>query len=222
VEPVTIVTDDGLSLEGELRLPEEPPRASAVLCHPHPRHGGSKDHPILWAVRAELSSRGLAALSFNFRGNMGSEGSYGGGVEEVADARAAIDVVRGRVKGPTFVFGWSFGASVALREAVEDRRVEALALLGFPLGDTSLQLPPPPPDERLDALTTPVLLVAGDSDPFCPVDRLLELGGRIPKAEIEILRGGDHYFPRREREVAALVGGFAERTVLASGEGLPG
>jgi uncharacterized protein len=221
VEAVTIVTDDGLSLEGELRFPEEPARASAVLCHPHPRHGGSKDHPILWAVRAELSSRGLAVLSFNFRGNMGSEGSYGDGVEEVADARAAIDVVRTRVEGPTFLFGWSFGASVALREVVEDRRVEALALLGFPLGD-SVQLPPPPPDEQLAALTTPVLLVAGDSDPFCPVDRLLELGGRIPKAEIEIVRGGDHYFPRREREVAALVGGFAGRTLLASDEGLAG
>ena len=29
---------------------------SAVICHAHPRHGGSKDHPILWAIRNELAA----------------------------------------------------------------------------------------------------------------------------------------------------------------------
>ncbi|MBA3728782.1 MAG: hypothetical protein H0W94_06230 [Actinobacteria bacterium] len=42
-------TADGVALEGDLRLPEEPPAAVAVLCHAHPRHGGSKDHPLPWA-----------------------------------------------------------------------------------------------------------------------------------------------------------------------------
>src|SRR6186997_2565330 len=95
VEGMTFTTEDGVRLEGELRLPDEAPRASAVLCHPHPRHGGSKDHPILWALRNELAgTRGLAVLGFNFRGNMGSEGTYGGGRDEVRDVRAAIERVR--------------------------------------------------------------------------------------------------------------------------------
>ena len=89
---MTFTTDDGVRLEGDLRLPDGPARGSAVICHPHPKHGGSKDHPILWALRNELAgARGLATLVFNFRGVMGSEGTYGGGHHETQDARAAID-----------------------------------------------------------------------------------------------------------------------------------
>jgi pimeloyl-ACP methyl ester carboxylesterase len=88
-----------------------------------------------------------------------------------------------------------------------------MSLLGFPLGDTSLVLPPPPSTDRLRRFDRPVLLIAGDGDPFCPVPRLLELGGSLPAAEIEIVSGGDHFMPRREHEVAELVGAFAEAHV---------
>jgi uncharacterized protein len=122
MEAVTFSTDDGVRLEGELRLPDGEVRGSAVICHPHPQHGGSKDHPILWALRNELASRrGLAVLAFNFRGVMGSGGAYGGGHDELDDVHAAITRVRDEAPGlPTIVCGWSFGANVALREG--DRR----------------------------------------------------------------------------------------------------
>ena len=91
MEAVTFSTEDGVRLEGELRLPDGEVRGSAVICHPHPQHGGSKDHPILWALRNELASRrGLAVLAFNFRGVMGSGGAYGGGHDELDDVHAAI------------------------------------------------------------------------------------------------------------------------------------
>jgi alpha/beta superfamily hydrolase len=209
VDPIAIVTEDGLTLEGLLRRPDGPARGAAVMCHPHPRHGGSRDHPLLWAVRADLAHRGFAVLAFNFRGVMGSEGTYGGGVDEVRDVRAAIGVAQGVLAGPAFVFGWSFGANVALREAIDDPRVGSLALFGVPLGDTSLVLPEVPM-ARLRTFDRPVLLVAGDADPYCPVPRLLELGGSIPGAEIEVIPNGDHYLPRREHELAEMVGRFAE------------
>ena len=99
VEPVTFLTEDGVRLEGELRVPDDP-RGAAVLCHAHPRHGGWKDHPILWAVRNELAGkRGLAVLGFNFRGTMGPRGTYGGGRDELRDARAAVGFVRDRGRG---------------------------------------------------------------------------------------------------------------------------
>lgn len=210
MDPIDIQTEDGLRLEGLVRMPDGAPRAAAVLCHPHPLHGGSRDHPILWAVRAELAGKAFAVVSFNFRGVMGSEGSYGDGADEVMDIGAAIGAAQAMVPGSVFLFGWSFGASVALREGIDDPRVGALALLGFPLADSSLVLPPPPSVARLRAFERPVLLIAGDADPYCPVPRLLELGGALPGAEIEIVPGGDHFLPRREREVAELVGAFAE------------
>jgi alpha/beta superfamily hydrolase len=214
MEPVTFTTEDGVRLEGEIRMPDGTPRGSAVICHAHPRHGGSKDHPVLWAVRNELAGkRGFATLGFNFRGIMGSEGSYGGGRDELADARAAIGFVRERVEGPTLVFGWSFGASVALREAFEDRRVGALALFGLPLRPDDLELPPLPEPDELRRLERPLLLLAGEHDEYCPPDDLTAYGNGV--AEVAVIDGVDHYLSRREREAAAFVGDFTDR-VFAS------
>ena len=56
--------------------------------------------------------------------------------------------VRERTDGPTLVFGWSFGASVALREAFEDERVGALALFGLPLRPNDLAAPAAPDARR--------------------------------------------------------------------------
>src|SRR5437667_3009574 len=115
MEPVTFTTEDGIRLEGELRRPDRAPRGAAVLCHPHPRHGGSKGRPLLWAIRIGLASSGFTVLSFNFRGVMGSEGEYGGGEQEVKDVEAAVGLARNEADGLLFVCGWSFGANVALR-----------------------------------------------------------------------------------------------------------
>ena len=211
MEPVRITTEDDVSLEGEIRMPEGRAVGSAVICHPHPRHGGSKDHPILWAVRGELAHRGFAVLGFNFRGVMGSGGTYGGGRAELHDVRAAIGSARDRAGGPTLVVGWSFGAGVALREALDDERVAALALVGIPLTPGDIDLPALPGSPELRALARrPVLLVAGENDAFCPSDRLRTFGAGFPAAEVKILAGTDHYFWHREKELAELVGEFAE------------
>lgn len=212
MEPVTFATEDGVRLEGELRSPHEPPRGSAVICHAHPRHGGSKDHPVLWAVRNELAGkRGFETLGFNFRGIMGSGGSYGGGHDEIEDVRAAVGFVRERVDRPTLLFGWSFGASVALREALEDLRVSALALFGLPLRPNDLNLPPLPEASELTRLDRPMLLLAGEHDEYCPADELRAYGGGV--AEVVILEGVGHYLSRRERDAATIVGDFADQRI---------
>ncbi len=214
MEPIRFPTEDGLSLEGELRLPDGPIRGTAVICHAHPRHGGSKDHPILWAIRNELSNahRGYGVLAFNFRGTMGSDGTFGGGRSEVRDLAAAIGRVRAEAEpgAPTLVCGWSFGANVALREALDDARVTALALIGLPL-EHDLELPATPSPSELRLFRRPVLLLAGEQDEYSPrpaLERLLEV---LPKGELAVVAGTDHYLWRREREAAGIIGEFAAR-----------
>jgi len=211
VDRITFEAQDGVVLEGEVRLPEGTPRGPSVICHPHPEMGGSKDHPLLWAIRNDLASRGFAVLSFNFRGVMGSGGSHGKGVGELKDVRAAIGRVQQEVDGAVFVCGWSFGAHTALREALDDERVGALALIGLPLGDTAL--PDLPARDRLRSFDRPVLMVAGEADPFCPVPELKGLGRKLPRATVEIVPGTDHFFWKREREVARIVASFARAGV---------
>jgi uncharacterized protein len=220
VDTITFTTEDGVRLEAELRMPDDvPARGSAVICHPHPRHGGSKDHPILWAVRNELAgSRGVAALVFNFRGVMGSAGTYGGGHDEIRDVDAAITRAREAVPaGPTVLCGWSFGANVALRHAQRDPRVDALVLIGIPLMPGDVSLPPLPPPAELRNVRQPVLLVAGDHDPFCPVDELAGFAASFRNAEAVVLEGTDHFLWRREKEAAGRIGDFVEEVLGGPG-----
>jgi uncharacterized protein len=220
MEPVSFTSEDGVRLEGELRMPEDAhengPRGSAVLCHPHPRHGGSKDHPLLWAIRNELAARrGFAVLGFNFRGVMGSTGTYGGGRDELSDVRAAIGFVREQVPVglPTLLAGWSFGASVALRSALDDRRVAALAMVGLPLEPQDLSLPPLPEPADLRVFRRPAFLIAGEHDEYCPPDHLRSFAATFPDAEVVVVPGTDHYFWRREKEAGASIGDFAARAL---------
>ena len=214
---VTFATEDGIRLEAELRLPDATPRGAAVICHPHPRHGGSKDHPLLWAIRNDLATaRGLAVLGFNFRGVMGSAGTYGGGRDELRDTRAAIEVARslaGVQDHPTILVGWSFGASVALREALDDARVSALALVGVPLRPGDIEMPPLPDRTDLRLFARPALLLAGEHDRYAPPEDLRAYGALFPHAEVVVVPGTDHYFWRREKEAASVIGTFADRAL---------
>jgi uncharacterized protein len=216
MEAVTFTTEDGVRIEGELRLPDIDAIGTAVLCHAHPRHGGSKDHPLLWAIRNDLAAvRGFAVLGFNFRGTMGSAGTYGGGRDELRDARAAIGFIRRRADDavPTIMVGWSFGASVAIREALDDRRVAAIALVGLPLRPSDLVLPPLPDPADLRRFTRPALLLAGEHDEYCPPDDLRAYATALPRAEVAIIAGTDHFFWHRERDAAAALGAFADGVV---------
>jgi len=214
---VTFATEDGIRLEAELRMPDATPRGAAVICHPHPRHGGSKDHPLLWAIRNDLAAaRGLAVLGFNFRGVMGSAGTYGGGRDELRDTRAAIEAARslaGVQDHPTILVGWSFGASVALREALDDARVSALALVGVPLRPGDIEMPPLPDRTDLRLFARPALLLAGEHDRYAPPEDLHAYGAKFPQAEVVIVPGTDHYFWRREKEAASVVGAFTDRVL---------
>jgi alpha/beta superfamily hydrolase len=210
MEAIRFPTQDGLSLEGVIRRPDGPVRGPALICHPHPLHGGSKDHPILWAIRNDLASRGFVVLAFNFRGVMGSEGSFGGGDDELADVWAAVERISQEASGSVFLAGWSFGANVGLRASMEDDRVGALALLGFPIYGSFHGRPPLPGEEDLVAFDRPVLFVSGENDEFSPPRELREFASHLPDASVEIVLGTDHYFPKVERHAAAIVGRFAE------------
>jgi alpha/beta superfamily hydrolase len=213
VTEIRFTTHDHVSLEAELRLPQDEPVAAAVVCHAHPRHGGSKDHPILWAIRSELSTRGFAVLAFNFRGTMRSGGTYGAGRTEVEDVSAAITRVGAEAGGPVLVCGWSFGANVAMREAIGDERVSALALIGLPVDPQDFDIAGLPGPSELRAFRRPVLLVAGEGDQYAPSPRLETFASQLPSGELLILRGTDHFLWRREKEAASAIGAFAARAL---------
>ena len=101
-------------LEGILRAPSSAV-AAAVVCHPHPRGGGTMNNNVVYRAAKALVAGGVTALRFNFRGVGASTGSYGEGVGEEEDVRAAVDFLRAQAPGlAIWIAGFSFGARVGL------------------------------------------------------------------------------------------------------------
>lgn len=141
-EDIELRTDDGLTLVGELALPESAvPVATLVCLHPLPTHGGFMDSHILRKAAARLPALAdLAVLRFNFRGVTSprgtSEGSFGDGVDEAHDLAAAMALVTERGLPAPWLVGWSFGTEVALKHGLAHPLVGAI-LLSPPLRRTT-------------------------------------------------------------------------------------
>ena len=121
------------SLEALLELPAAGaavPAAFAVICHPHPLHGGTMHNKVVHTVARALLELGIPAIRFNYRGVGASAGSYAEGIGETADALAVVATGRARWPHAELVLaGFSFGGVVALRAtgAVSARRLVTIA-----------------------------------------------------------------------------------------------
>jgi len=194
-------------LEAILKEPAGTPRGAAIVCHPHPLHGGTMHTKAVYRAAQGLVDAGLVVLRFNFRGVGTSTGSYDGGVGERDDLRDAIGWLEERYPSlPLVVGGFSFGSKVALGVGAEDPRVVGLLGLGLPLDL----------EERYDfgflaEADKPVLIVQGDLDEFgagaTVAEALSGLGGHIAVVRVA---GADHYFTDRLDELRAAVRGYYE------------
>ncbi|WP_191413570.1 MULTISPECIES: alpha/beta fold hydrolase [unclassified Salinibacterium] len=118
---IELHTEDGLTLVGELALPETAePVATLVALHPLPTGGGFMDSHIIRKAAARLPALAdIAVLRFNFRGVTSprgtSDGAFGEGIDERHDLAAAMRFVAERGLPNPWLLGWSFGTEVALK-----------------------------------------------------------------------------------------------------------
>ncbi|MEO8212471.1 MAG: alpha/beta family hydrolase [Myxococcales bacterium] len=120
-------------LEALLKEPaSRTPRRAAVVCHPHPKGGGTMNNNVVYRMAKALEESGAAVLRFNFRGVGRSTGEYGEGVSEAEDARTAVDFMAARYPTlPLWMAGFSFGARVGMGVGIEDPRVSKLLGVGL-------------------------------------------------------------------------------------------
>jgi uncharacterized protein len=121
-------------LEAMLEEPEhQEPVEAALVCHPHPLHGGTMHNKVVYRLARGLRLSGCVVLRFNFRGVNLSEGQYDRGIGEVQDALAGLVELRSRYPHlPALVSGFSFGSRVALRLAQNDPSLARAIAVGFP------------------------------------------------------------------------------------------
>jgi alpha/beta superfamily hydrolase len=137
------------------------PRALALICHPHPLHGGSVDNKVVFTLARACRDSGVVAVRFNFRGVGASGGAHDEGVGELNDARFVLHWLRQecfrqqQIGLPVILAGFSFGAAIAAQLS-QTEKIAALILAAPPVPRYSL-------DKMVD-VAMPVLLLQGDAD----------------------------------------------------------
>src|SRR3972149_225225 len=70
---------------------------AALVCHPHPLHGGPPHNRVAPHPARALQELGLAVLRFTFRGAGRSQGAHDQGRGEADDVRAALAWLENKV-----------------------------------------------------------------------------------------------------------------------------
>jgi alpha/beta superfamily hydrolase len=203
-ENIELHTSDGVTLVGELALPESAqPIATLVTLHPLPTAGGFMDSHILRKAAARLPAMAdLAVLRFNFRGVSSprgtSGGSFGEGVDERLDLSAAMDFVRDRALPHPWILGWSFGTEVTLKYG-RDHPIDGAILLSPPLHRTS--------EGEVAAWSGSgkrlVAIVPEFDDYLRPAEAAVRFAS-VPETELVAVDGGKHLWVGEEQTYRVL------------------
>lgn len=177
---------------------------AALVCHPHPQHGGTMHNKVVHTLARSFVRCGFAALRFNFRGTESSEGSYDDGVGELDDALTALAWLRQKLSdGPLWLAGFSFGAAIAVRAAAA-AGVDGLIAVAPAIHRFAGQLEGQP--------ECPWLVVQGDADELVEVDETVAwLNSLEPGPELLIVPGAEHFFHGRLNDLREAVIEFCTR-----------
>ena len=173
----------------------------AVVCHPHPQHGGTMHNKVAHTLARSFVRSNFAVLRFNFRGTEGSDGVYDNGVGELDDALAAMAWMRQqKAEGPLWLAGFSFGAAIAIRAAVA-RDVAGLISVAPAIYRFAGNL-----DDQPDC---PWLIIQGDEDELVEIDKTVEWVDSLdPGPELLVVPGAEHFFHGRLHELREAVMAF--------------
>lgn len=181
------------ALETDLNDPGEPRRGLALIAHPNPVQGGTKDNKVVTTLTKALFGLGYAVLRPNFRGVGASAGSFDQGVGETEDILAVARYAQSRFGDlPLLLAGFSFGAFVQTRVA-QTLPAERLVLVG-------------PAVNRFPAATVPAdtLVIHGERDDVVPLAAVFDWA-RPQQLPVIVVPGGEHFFHGRLQLLAQIV-----------------
>jgi alpha/beta superfamily hydrolase len=191
------------AIDTAIDLPAGAPCGIAIVAHPHPLQGGTRDNKVAQTVARALVAVGYAVWRPNFRGVGQSAGEHDHGVGETEDLLALIAAVRddpalpASARARLVLAGFSFGSFVQTRVARTLREhgdpLGPLVLIGPAVGRFAAE--PVPPD---------TLVVHGELDDIVPLAAVFDWA-RPQGLAVTVLPGADHFFHRRLTQVKAIV-----------------
>jgi alpha/beta superfamily hydrolase len=160
--------------------PDGTARGLAVVCHPHPQHGGTMDNKVVVTLAKAFVQCGWRAVRFNYRGVGGSAGAWDEGRGEIDDALAVVAALREPGQALALA-GFSFGGYVA-SHAASALHPERLVLVG-PATETFSVAPVP----------AGTLVIHGQADDVVPLAATLDWA-RPQALPVVVVPGGGHFF----------------------------
>ena len=197
LHPSTLSTEliDGPvgAIDVALNDPGASRRGIALIAHPHPLQGGTRDNKVVTTLARAFFSLGYCAARPNFRGVGASAGVHDQGIGETDDLLAVAKHLHTRFGTlPILLAGFSFGSYVQTRVA---RRLaaERLALIA-------------PAVNRFDAEPVPedTLVVHGEADDVVPLEAVFTWA-RPQNLPIVVIPGGEHFFHGRLGQLQKIV-----------------
>jgi alpha/beta superfamily hydrolase len=157
----------------------------ALIAHPNPVQGGTKDNKVVTTLAKAFFALGYVAVRPNFRGVGASEGTHDAGRGETTDMLAVAAHLKQHYGNlPLILAGFSFGSFVQTRVAKE-LPPERMVLVG-------------PAVNRFAAETVPAdtLVIHGEHDDVVPLPAVLDWA-RPQGLPIVVVPGGEHFFHGR-------------------------
>lgn len=181
------------AIETELNDPGPARRGLALIAHPNPVQGGTKDNKVVTTLAKVFYSCGYLAARPNFRGVGASAGAHDEGRGETEDLLEVVAYLFGRYgKLPLVLAGFSFGSFVQTRVA---QRVAAqrLVLVGPAVNRFPTQAVPPD-----------TLVIHGETDEVVPLQAVFDWA-RPQALPIVVVPGAGHFFHGQLGLLAQLV-----------------
>jgi alpha/beta superfamily hydrolase len=158
----------------------------AIICHPHPLHGGSMQNKVVHTLDKAFSNLGALTIRFNFRGVGQSAGEYDNAHGEVDDLRAVIAWCMQHLPGYSLCLaGFSFGAYIAMQAARQPQLQQLLTVA--------------PPVDMFDFASLsrpdcPWLLIQGEEDEIVNHRQVLQWAQQFAGLDIVSLPATGHFF----------------------------
>ena len=167
---------------------DAPVSGFAVICHPHPQHGGTMDNKVVQTLARACLQLGWRSVRFNYRGVGASQGTWDEGRGEVDDTLAVVKAFRADAAGqalPLLLAGFSFGGFVAAQAAMQlpdSDKPQRLALVA-----------PSTARQQVPVVPADTLVIHGDADDVVPLASTLEWARRQTLPVI-VFPGVGHFF----------------------------
>ena len=192
-------------IDAALDLPvSRPVRAIAVIAHPHPLQGGTRDHKVVQTIVRALQQAGCACWRPNFRGVGATAGQFDEGRGESQDLLAVIDHAAAHetaaalgAPAPLYLAGFSFGSYVQTLVArqIDPRRFGLAPMILLGVAASRPDIGQVPDD---------TLVIHGETDDVVPLGAVMDWARRqgLP---ITVIPGSGHFFHGQMNRIKSLI-----------------